>query len=189
MRWPAWLGHIHHGHDINHSHRFTSCLRPNLSERMMRWNGTCGKATHSTTGFNSYNGIGYARWLTSAVDDSAHSVFKWLNTIPVHRLFPESIFPLVHSDGSVVWNGHDHFHFHWPVGACCYTHWWDRVHWQAGSAAEQSEPPLWWLVSVLAAPELLGECGLQPLEGAECGRSPRMGGETLERERFTVYTK
>lgn len=45
-----------------------------------------------------------------------------------------------------------------------------------------------WQVSGQAGRELLGGCGLQRLEGAECGRSPRMGGETLENDRRTVYT-
>lgn len=106
--------------------------------------------------------------------------------IPVHPLFPESIFQLVRSDGCVSW--HDGGHFHWSEGVCCCVHWCGHVHSQAGSAVEQSEPPLWWQVSAQAGLEQLGEHGLRPLEGVGCGHSPKTGGETLQKKRSGVYT-
>lgn len=60
-----WSDHINPGHDINHSHRPTSCWRQQVSEKVTGWE--CGgKTTLPPTGFN----IGYTRWLISAGDDS-----------------------------------------------------------------------------------------------------------------------
>lgn len=124
------------------------------------------------------------RWLS---DDSLNTAFLRLNIIPVHLLFPESICQHVHSGGLKLYCGHSSGHCR--VWVCRYVHWCVHVHFQAGNVAGQNEPHLWWLVSVQAGLELLGEPGPQPLAGVVCGRSPAMGGETLGTEIPRVYTK
>lgn len=67
------------------------------------------------------------------------------------------------------------------MDACC-AHC-ARVHFRAGSAAARSELPPGWQASGQAGLGPPDGCGPQPLEGAECGHSPEMGGGTLESQR------